>query len=91
MNPNHHPNDSRGDTNTSSPVMGQKVYDTSTVQRISQAALLRDRLTNGVQPAAVTGLSPISDASPSTFGHDYLRIPRLPKIYDLAEWSVVWT
>ena len=39
--------------------MGQRIYDTASVNRISQSALVRDRLTAGVAPATVTGLAAI--------------------------------
>ena len=44
-------------TPTYSPDTGQRIYDTATVRRISQAALVRDRLTNGVSPPTVTRLA----------------------------------
>ena len=37
--------------------MGQRLYDTSSVHRISQAALVKDRLTAGISPTTVTGLA----------------------------------
>ena len=39
--------------------MGQRIYDTASENRISQSALVRDRLTAGVAPATVTGLAAI--------------------------------
>ena len=42
---------------TDSPSMGQRIHDTASVQRISQAALVRDRLSNGVSPATLAGLA----------------------------------
>ena len=44
-------------TPTDSPSMGQRIYDTSSVHRISQAALVRNRLTDGISPATVTGFA----------------------------------
>ena len=44
-------------TPTDSPTMGQRIYDTSSKHRISQAAPVRDRLTADISPATVTGLA----------------------------------
>ena len=46
-------------TPSESPTMGRRTYDTSAVHRISQALLLRDRITNGVSPAAIPRLTAI--------------------------------
>ena len=43
-------------TPTESPSMGQRIYDTLSVLRISQEALVRDRLKDGFSPATVVGL-----------------------------------
>ena len=42
-------------TPTESPSMGQRIYDTTSVHRISQVALVRDHLTAGISPATVPG------------------------------------
>ena len=40
-----------------SPNIDKRIYDTTSVHRISQAALVRYRLTNGVSPAIFASLS----------------------------------
>ena len=42
-----------------SPAMGQRIYDTARVQRTSQVAFIRDRLDQGLSPAAVAGVAAI--------------------------------
>ena len=37
--------------------MGQRIYDTTSVHRISEVALVRDRLTAFISPATMTGLA----------------------------------
>ena len=46
-------------TPTESPSMGQRIYDTTSVHRMSQVALLRERLTAGIFLGTVTGLAAI--------------------------------
>ena len=46
-------------TPTESPNMCKRIYDSSAVHRKSQAALIRDRLTNDVCPATITRLAAI--------------------------------
>ena len=53
MNPSDGDNPTR--TPTESPNLGQRIYDTTSVHRISQAAQFRDRLTAGISLATVTG------------------------------------
>ena len=42
-----------------SPAMGQRVYDTARVQRTSQITFIRDRLDQGLSPAAVAGVAAV--------------------------------
>ena len=42
-----------------SPALGQRVYDTARVQRTPQIAFIRDRLDQGLSPAAVAGVAAI--------------------------------
>ena len=57
MNPTN-PNVPPG-TPSESPRMDQRIYDTTSVHRITQAALVRDRLTAGITPATVTGIAAV--------------------------------
>ena len=57
-----------------SPPMGQRIYDTTSVHRISQDALVRDRLTAGVTPATVTGLAAVIARMESHFQAPLLSV-----------------
>ena len=76
-----------------SHALGQRVYDTARVQRTPQ--IIRDRLDQGLSPAAGAGVAAIiaiidgiTIASPNANDINYLRVSWIPTIHDVPRWSV---
>ena len=96
MNPDDHQDNIPSRSYTYSLEMRQWISHATSVHHVTQAALVSDRVTNGVSPATVAGLPAMLAQMESqtqaallsvTFTLSLLWFPALD---DLSKWNLVW-